>query len=96
MPPHITWPLLCALLLATACGGGDPETGTSAGGDAEPGQPVYGGELVYGLEAESSGGWCLPESTAWAVTPGRKLLPAKTRAFIEMLQQVLRCAAADG
>lgn len=40
--------------------------------------------------------WCLPESTAWAVTPGRKLLPAKTRAFIEMLQQVLRQAASSG
>jgi len=40
--------------------------------------------------------WCLPESTAWAVTPGRKMLPAKTRAFIEMLQQVLRQAASSG
>lgn len=40
--------------------------------------------------------WKLPESTAWAVTPGRKLLPAKTRAFIEMLQLVLRQAASTG
>jgi DNA-binding transcriptional LysR family regulator len=29
--------------------------------------------------------WCLPDSTAWAVFPGRRLMPAKTRAFIEML-----------
>jgi DNA-binding transcriptional LysR family regulator len=29
--------------------------------------------------------WCLPDSTAWAVFPGRRLMPAKTRAFIEMM-----------
>jgi DNA-binding transcriptional LysR family regulator len=29
--------------------------------------------------------WCLPSDTAWAVFPGRKLMPAKTRAFIDML-----------
>jgi len=29
--------------------------------------------------------WCLPSHTAWAVFPGRKLMPAKTRVFIEML-----------
>jgi DNA-binding transcriptional LysR family regulator len=31
-------------------------------------------------------GWCLPTHTAWAVFPGRKLMPTKTRAFIEMLR----------
>lgn len=30
--------------------------------------------------------WCLPSHTAWAVFPGRKLMPAKTRVFIDMLQ----------
>ena len=35
-------------------------------------------------------GWDLPTSTAWAVYPGRKLLPAKTRAFVDMLQVALR------
>ncbi len=54
---------------AAACGGGDD--GSSAGdGDAsgsggdgtDAGPPQYGGELVYALEAESSGGWCLPET----------------------------------
>jgi len=30
--------------------------------------------------------WCLPSITAWAVFPGRKLMPAKTRAFLDMLQ----------
>lgn len=34
--------------------------------------------------------WCLPSSTAWAVYPGRKLMPAKTRAFVDMLQVALR------
>lgn len=33
--------------------------------------------------------WCLPESTAWAVMPGRRLMPAKTRVFLEMLQASL-------
>jgi DNA-binding transcriptional LysR family regulator len=34
-------------------------------------------------------GWCLPSHNAWAVFPGRKLMPAKTRAFIDMLQSSL-------
>lgn len=33
--------------------------------------------------------WCLPSYTAWAVFPGRRLMPAKTRAFIEMLGAAL-------
>jgi len=33
--------------------------------------------------------WCLPASTAWAVFPGRRLMPAKTRAFIDMLQAAM-------
>ncbi|MGM9427630.1 LysR family transcriptional regulator [Hydrogenophaga sp. MI9] len=35
-------------------------------------------------------GWTMPTSTAWAVYPGRKLMPAKTRAFVDMLQVALR------
>ncbi|MEO8407107.1 MAG: LysR family transcriptional regulator [Oxalobacteraceae bacterium] len=34
-------------------------------------------------------GWCVPAQTAWAVFPGRRLLPAKTRAFIDMVQTAL-------
>ncbi len=34
--------------------------------------------------------WCLPAHTAWAVFPGRRLMPAKTRAFIDMLQAAMR------
>lgn len=33
--------------------------------------------------------WCLPSSTAWAVFPGRRLMPAKTRAFLDMLASAL-------
>lgn len=33
--------------------------------------------------------WCLPSQTVSAVFPGRKLMPAKTRVFIDMLQATL-------
>ena len=33
--------------------------------------------------------WDLPTVTIWCVTPGRRLLPARTLAFIEMLRSVL-------
>lgn len=33
--------------------------------------------------------WQLPAMTAWCVTPGRRLLPARTSAFIEMLRGAL-------
>jgi peptide/nickel transport system substrate-binding protein len=60
---------LALALLAGACGG-DDEEGGSDGATEEPGvsgvedagTPVPGGDLVYGLEAESSGGWCLSEA----------------------------------
>jgi DNA-binding transcriptional LysR family regulator len=29
--------------------------------------------------------WCLPSHTIWAVFPGRRLMPAKVRAFLDML-----------
>lgn len=33
--------------------------------------------------------WCLPAVSAWAVFPERRLMPTKTRAFIDMLQTSL-------
>lgn len=33
--------------------------------------------------------WCLPSHTVWAVFPERKLMPVKTRVFIDMLQTAL-------
>lgn len=35
-------------------------------------------------------GWCLPPVTAWAVTPGRRLLPAKTRVFMDAVAAALQ------
>jgi len=34
-------------------------------------------------------GWCLPDAECWAVFPGRRLMPAKTRAFIDMLSKTM-------
>lgn len=31
--------------------------------------------------------WRLPAATGWAVFPGRRLMPAKTRAFLDMLEE---------
>ena len=33
--------------------------------------------------------WHMPSPTAWVVFPGRRLMPAKTRAFIDMLEAAL-------
>jgi DNA-binding transcriptional LysR family regulator len=33
--------------------------------------------------------WCLPDTDCWAVFPGRRLMPAKTRAFIDMLSRTM-------
>lgn len=33
--------------------------------------------------------WSLPTATAWCVMPGRRLLPERTRAFVELFKQVL-------
>jgi len=42
---------------------------------------VRAGELVHVLA-----GWKPPVATAWAVFPGRRLMPARTRAFLDALQ----------
>jgi DNA-binding transcriptional LysR family regulator len=52
---------------------------------------VHRGELQRVLA-----GWCLPDVTAWAVFPGRRLMPAKTRLFIDMLLAALAPCAAVG
>jgi DNA-binding transcriptional LysR family regulator len=33
--------------------------------------------------------WSLPTATVWSVTPGRRLLPLKTRAFMKMLRDAM-------
>ena len=40
-------------------------------------------------------GWCPPGNIVWAVFPGRKLMPTKTRAFIDMLRIALGAGAAQ-
>lgn len=45
---------------------------------------VQAGQLLRVLP-----GWCLPPVAAWAVFPGRRLLPARTRLFIEALADAL-------
>jgi DNA-binding transcriptional LysR family regulator len=37
--------------------------------------------------------WCLPDADCWAVFPGRRLMPAKTRAFIDMLARTMSACA---
>ena len=65
--------LLGLSLFAAACGGGDdgddaaPDDTTDSGpDDVVPddvdSDPVPGGDLVYALEAETNGGYCLPEA----------------------------------
>jgi DNA-binding transcriptional LysR family regulator len=41
------------------------------------------GELVRVLPE-----WELPPATGWAVFPGRRLMPAKTRAFLDMMEEM--------
>jgi peptide/nickel transport system substrate-binding protein len=56
--------LVALALAAAACGGGGGDGGggggDATGGDAGPATP--GGKVTYGLEAETAGGWCLPEA----------------------------------
>lgn len=58
---------LAATLLAAGCGSGEstndgdnePDTTNAPSGETDPGTPVPGGSLVYGIEADASGGYCL-------------------------------------
>jgi peptide/nickel transport system substrate-binding protein len=56
--------VLALALVAAACGGGgdDDSGGGTAGGGEDAGTPTPGGRVVYGLEAETTDGWCLPEA----------------------------------
>jgi peptide/nickel transport system substrate-binding protein len=56
--------LLAIALMATACARVDSGSTQVSGGDdddADAGSPQYGGRMVYGLEAETTNGWCLQE-----------------------------------
>ena len=73
---------LCAnspdLLARIACSG----AGIAASSDLFAEGGVEKGELVRVLPD-----WSLPEVTGWAVFPGRRLMPAKTRAFLDMMEE---------
>ena len=75
-PPGRTAANSPELLVRLACAG----TGIAAVPTHYAAPLLRRGELVRVLPD-----WCLPEQTAWAVFPERKLMPAKTRAFIDML-----------
>jgi DNA-binding transcriptional LysR family regulator len=69
------------LLARIACTG----AGIAASSDLFATPFVEQGELVRVLPQ-----WDLPTVTGWAVFPGRRLMPAKTRAFLDMME-VLCC-----
>ena len=67
------------LLARIACAG----TGIAASSDLFAEGSVEKGELVRVLPE-----WSMPEVTGWAVFPGRRLMPAKTRAFLDMMEEM--------
>ena len=67
------------LLARIACSG----TGIAASSDLFAEGSVDKGELVRVLPE-----WSLPEVTGWAVFPGRRLMPAKTRVFLDMMEEM--------
>ena len=67
------------LLARIACAG----TGIAASSDLFAEESVEKGELVRVLPE-----WSMPEVTGWAVFPGRRLMPAKTRAFLDMMEEM--------
>lgn len=81
LPPGAATANSPELLIRLAVGG----TGIAAVPEHFAAHSVRGGLLRRVLP-----GWCLPASTAWAVFPGRRLMPAKTRAFMDMLLAAVR------
>lgn len=46
-------------------------------------------EVAQGMLEKVLPEWSLPRQSVWCVTPGRRLLPARTRAFMDMLQATM-------
>jgi peptide/nickel transport system substrate-binding protein len=57
--------VLVAVLFAASCASNESSSSEEGGGtdnsDEDAGTPQSGGKVVYGLEAETTNGWCLPE-----------------------------------
>ena len=56
--------LMLLVLMTSACASVSSGSTQPSGGDdddADAGPPQYGGKMIYGLEAETTNGWCLPE-----------------------------------
>lgn len=70
------------LLARIACSG----AGIAASSELFAAPLLRKGELVRVLPE-----WDLPTATGWAVFPGRRLMPAKTRAFLDMMDEMF-CA----
>lgn len=67
------------LLARIACTG----AGIAATSDLFARPHIQKGELVRVLPE-----WALPPATGWAVFPGRRLMPAKTRAFLDLMEEM--------
>lgn len=67
------------LLVRMACMG----TGIAASTDRFAKPYLERGELVRVLPE-----WRFPRVTGWAVFPGRRLMPAKTRAFLDLMEEL--------
>ncbi|TFW31857.1 LysR family transcriptional regulator [Massilia horti] len=67
------------LLTRIACGG----AGIAASSDLFADKFVRKGELVRVLPE-----WEMPSVVGWAVFPGRRLMPAKTRAFLDLMEEM--------
>jgi DNA-binding transcriptional LysR family regulator len=46
-------------------------------------------QVEQGLLVKVLPEWALPQVSIWCITPGRRLLPLRTLAFIDMLKSVL-------
>jgi peptide/nickel transport system substrate-binding protein len=57
--------VLAAVFFAASCASNESSSSEDGGGtgnsDEDAGPPQMGGKVVYGLEAETTNGWCLPE-----------------------------------
>jgi len=74
------------LLARIACSG----VGIAASSDLFAGAYLERGELVRVLPE-----WEMPTATGWAVFPGRRLMPAKTRVFLDMMEEMFCKAQAE-